>query len=66
MRKVLGKEVYSEEEFCKKVGISLRLARKLRKAGELTHGRTGRKLWYTQTHIQRYFEEHTVAARSAA
>lgn len=62
MRKVLGKEVYNEEEFCQKVGIGVRTARRLRQAGELTHGRTGRKVWYTQSHVEAYFREHTVQA----
>lgn len=62
MRKVLGRIVYNEEEFCKKVGIGLRTARKLRKVGDLTHGRTGRKVWYTDAHIEAYFREHTVSA----
>lgn len=57
---------YNEEEFCKIVGIGLRTARRLRQHGELTHGRTGRKIWYTIKHIERYYEEHTVSAKCAA
>lgn len=57
---------YSEEEFCKIVGIGVRTARRLRKAGELTHGRVGRKIFYTDRHIERFFDEHTVSAQVAA
>lgn len=60
------RKVYTEAEFCKLVNIGLRTALKLRKAGELTHGRTGRKVWYVDAHVERYFAEHTVSARSAA
>lgn len=56
------KRYYTEEEFCKMVGISTRTARRLRKAGELTHGRTGRLYWYTEKHVEDYFREHTVQA----
>jgi hypothetical protein len=57
---------YTEEEFCRIVGIGLRTARRLRQNGELTHGRTGRKIWYTQAHIERYYSDHTVYAGGKA
>lgn len=57
---------YTEEEFCKIVGIGLRTARRLRQNGELTHGRTGRKIWYTEAHIDRYYQDHTVYAGGKA
>ncbi len=57
---------YSESQFCEIVGIGLRTARRLRQSGELTYGRTGRKIWYTDDHVRRYYEEHTVSARVAA
>lgn len=57
---------YKEEEFCKIVGIGLRTARRLRQSGELTHGRTGRKVWYTEDHIKRYYSDHTIYARGKA
>lgn len=56
------KRYYTEKEFCKAIGISTRTARRLRQAGELTYGRTGRKVWYTENHISAYFREHTVQA----
>lgn len=64
--KVLTRVVYTEAEFCKIVKIGLRTARRLRKAGELTHGRTGRKVWYTEAHVERYFTDHTINAQVAA
>jgi excisionase family DNA binding protein len=56
------KRYYTEKEFCERVGIGVRTARRLRQAGELTHGRTGRKVWYTENHVEAYFREHTVQA----
>jgi len=56
------KRYYTEKEFCEIVGIGERTARRLRQAGELTYGRTGRKVWYTQAHVEAYFREHTVQA----
>lgn len=58
----IEKRYYTEKEFCAIVGIGVRTARRLRKAGELTHGRTGRKVWYTPAHVEDYFREHTVQA----
>lgn len=60
------KRYYTEEQFCIEVGISQRTARRLRKDGELTHGRTGRKVWYVDAHIEAYFNEHTIKARKVA
>lgn len=60
----IKKRYYTEKEFCAIVGIGQRTARRLRQAGELTHGRTGRKVWYTQAHVEDYFREHTVRASS--
>lgn len=60
----IEKRYYTEKEFCKIVGIGVRTARRLRQAGELTHGRTGRKVWYAQAHVEDYFREHTVRASS--
>lgn len=62
MDDVLEKRYLTEEEFCAIVGIGARTARRLRQAGELTYGRTGRKVWYTQAHVEAYFREHTVQA----
>lgn len=62
MKTEIEKRYYTEKEFCAIVGIGERTARRLRQVGELTHGRTGRKVWYVQAHVDAYFREHTVQA----
>lgn len=62
MNEQTEKRYYTEKEFCAIVGIGERTARRLRQAGELTYGRTGRKVWYTAQHVEAYFREHTVQA----
>lgn len=54
----LTKEAYSEKEFCKLVGISQDMGRRMRLRGELKFIQAGRRVLYTPTHIREFLSRH--------
>jgi excisionase family DNA binding protein len=51
-------ETFSEDEFCKRIGISKTTARELRRKGKLKFMQIGRRVLYTPDHVSEFLQSN--------
>lgn len=53
-----GYKTFSDEEFCRMVGISRITSWRLRNSGKLAHCKVGAKVIYKPEHIKQFLDAH--------
>ncbi|MFN7931086.1 MAG: helix-turn-helix domain-containing protein [Blastocatellia bacterium] len=54
--------VFSEKEFCRRVGLSRVSVWRLRKAGKISYLQIGGSVKYTMRHVEEFLQAHERAA----